>query len=113
MTPYIFLSHSREDLAKVRKVRDYLEKKSFEPILFNLRCLTDSDELGSLVKREIEARPWFLYLDSPRARSSSRVQAEVAYARDVQKKPVFRVDLDAGWWMQKLALRRALRKMRG
>jgi hypothetical protein len=73
MTPYIFVSHSRKDNEKARRVRDHLESRSFEPILFNLKCLTDDDELTTLVKREIEARPCFLYLDSPNARVSERV----------------------------------------
>ena len=112
MTPYIFVSHSQKDIAKVRQVRDYLESKSFEPILFNLKCLTDHDELTTLVKREIEARTCFLYLDSPNARASERVKAEVSYAEKLQKK-VFTVNLGDTWFIQKLSLRRMIREMRG
>ena len=106
MTQYIFVSHSQNDLAKVRKVRDYLEERSF------LKCLTDDDELSTLVRREIEARSCFLYLDSPNARVSGRVKAETAYAQEMQKR-VFTVNLDASWFMQKLSLKRMMRKMRG
>lgn len=112
MTQYIFLSHSQKDIAKVRQVRDYLEGNSFEPLLFNLKCLTDSDELTDLVKREIGTRKWFLYLDSSNAGKSERVQAEVSYARDIQKQ-IFRVNLESGWFMQKMALDRMIRKMKG
>lgn len=112
MTQYIFVSHSQNDLAKVRKVRDYLEERSFEPILFNLKCLTDDDELSTLVRREIEARSCFLYLDSPNARVSGRVKAETAYAQEMQKR-FFTVNLDASWFMQKHSLKRMMRKMRG
>ena len=62
-TQYIFFSHSQEDITKARRVRDYLESNSFEPILFNLKCLKDSDELTDPARREIETRKWFLYLD--------------------------------------------------
>ena len=113
MTQYIFLSHSQNDIKKVRRIRDYLEKHSFEPIVFNLKCLTDSDELTGLVKREIEARKWFLYLNSRNARNSARVQGEVSYAGSIQNKHIFRVDLDRVWFVQKIELNRMLRKMKG
>ncbi len=112
MTQYVFVSHSQKDIIKVRQVRDYLERNSFEPILFNLKCITDSDELTDLVKREIDARKWFVYLDSTNARASSRVQAEVSYAGEIQKH-VFRVNLERGWLIQKAELNRIMRKMRG
>ena len=110
MTRYIFLSHSQKDMKKVRKVRDYLEAKSFEPILFNLKCLTDSDELTGLVKREIEARKWFIYLDSSHAKRSARVQSEVSYAKEMMKR-VFKLNLAGSWMMQKIALNRMIGKM--
>ncbi len=112
MEPYVFLSHSQNDIEKVRQIRDELETGSFEPILFNLKCLTDADELSALVKREIEARRWFIYLDSAAARKSERVQAEVSYARDVLRKHIFRIDLDSGMLMQKLVLDMIMKKMR-
>ena len=113
MTQYIFLSHSQNDIQKVRKVRDYLEQYSFEPILFNLKCLTDSDELSSLVKREIQARKWFLYLHSKNAAKSPRVQAEVSYAGNIQDKQIFKLNLDESWFLQKIALNRMIKKMKG
>ena len=113
MTQYIFLSHSQNDIQKVRKVRDYLEQYSFEPILFNLKCLTDSDELSSLVKREIQARKWFLYLHSKNSAKSPRVQAEVSYAGNIQDKQIFKLNLDETWFLQKIALNRMIKKMKG
>ena len=112
MNPYVFLSHSKNDILKARKVRDYLEERSAEPILFNLKCLTDSDELSGLVRREIEAREWFLYLDSADAKTSARAQAELSYARDILKKKIFRVNLEDAWLLQKIALNRMIGKMR-
>ena len=112
MTQYIYFSHSGNDIAKVRRVRDYLEERSFEPILFNLKCLTDTDELPDLAKREIEARKWFLYLESADARRSSRVQEEVRYAGKAGKR-IFRLNLEGSWMMQKFALNRMIGKMKG
>lgn len=106
MTQYVFLSHSQKDIAKVRQVRDYLESFSFEPILFNLKCLKDSDELTTLIKREIEVRTWFLYLDSHNARESARVKAEVSFAKEIKKKRVYKVNLKKSWLMQIIALNR-------
>lgn len=108
---YIFVSHSQNDIKEARRIRDYLESRSFEPILFNLKCLTDSDDLSSLIKREIKTRKWFLYLDSRNARNSSRVHDEVTYAEALNKK-VFKVNLDAVWPIQKIALNRIMEKMR-
>lgn len=113
MAQYVFFSHSQKDIEKVRQVRDYMESRNCEPILFNLKCLTDSDELPGLVKREIEARSWFLCLDSANAEASARVRAEVSYAKNTLKKRIYRVDLDKSWFMQKLSLNRMISKMRG
>ena len=33
---------------------------SFRPIMFYLLCLSDNDEVGDLIKREIDARTRFL-----------------------------------------------------
>ena len=113
MTQYIFVSHSQKDIEKVRRVRDYLEGRSVEPILFNLKCLTDDDELSGLVQREIEARKGFLYLQSPNAQASARVRAEVSYARDMAKKHIYTVNLNSGWFVQKMSLNRMIRGLRG
>jgi TIR domain-containing protein len=71
---WIFVSHSTKDLEPVRRIRDYLEAKSHHPLLFFLKCIRDTDELDSLITREIEARTIFLLCDSPNARSAQWVQ---------------------------------------
>ncbi len=53
---YIFVSHSHKDIDKVRLVRNYLEEKGAEPILFFLKSVTDDNEVADLIKREIDAR---------------------------------------------------------
>ena len=53
---YIFLSHSHEDIEKVREIRNSLEQDGFEPLCFYLKCLSDDSEIEDLIKREIDAR---------------------------------------------------------
>jgi len=64
---WIFVSHSSRDLEKVRRVRNAIEAAGGEPILFFLKCLSDHDEIDELIKREIEARNFFLLCDSSNA----------------------------------------------
>ena len=50
----IFLSHSHKDLEKVRKLREILESLDYEPLIFFLKCLDDSnEELEDFIKRAI------------------------------------------------------------
>ena len=61
---WIFISHSHLDIELVRKIRNELEAKGFEPLLFYLKCLNDDSEIEDLIKREINEREWFIYVDS-------------------------------------------------
>lgn len=92
---WIFLSHSTKDWNEIRRVRNLLEEKGHRPLVFFLKCLTDHSELDELIKREIEARSWFLLCDSENARQSSWVQAEVAFIKETQDKYHEEIDLDA------------------
>ena len=97
---YIFVSHSHADLKKVRKIRNYLESREIEPILFYLHCMKDGNdkdqaELRRLINREIDARDWFLYLDSENARRSAWVQDEVKYAEQTKNGDIIRLNLDS------------------
>src|SRR3954469_15533866 len=83
---WVFLSHSTKDWDEVRRVRNLLEDKGHKPLVFFLKCLTDHSELDQLIRREIEARTWFLVCDSDNARSSSWVQAEAAYIKELPGK---------------------------
>jgi hypothetical protein len=91
---WIFLSHSTKDWDEVRRVRNLLEEKGHRPLVFFLKCLTEHSELDELIRREIEARTWFLLCDSDNARGSSWVQAEVAYIKELQGKYHERIDLN-------------------
>ena len=99
-TAWIFVSHSTLDLEKVRQVRNAIEAAGGEPILFFLKCLSDHDELDELIKREIEARNFFLLCDSRNAKSSKWVQDEIDHVNSLQGKKIERIDLDADWQSQ-------------
>ena len=83
---WVFLSHSTKDYESVRQIRNELENHGFRPIMFFLKCLTDGDELDSLIYREIAARRWFIYIDSTNSRASDKVKQELDYARTMGKK---------------------------
>jgi hypothetical protein len=91
---WIFLSHSTKDWDEVRRVRNLLEEKGHKPLVFFLKCLTEHSELDELIRREIEARTWFLLCDSGNALGSSWVQAEVAYIKKLQGKYHEQIDLN-------------------
>ena len=76
---WIFISHSHQDVDLVRWIRNHFEKLGFEPLMFYLKCLSDKDEIESLIKREIDEREWFIYADSPSARESKWVKTEREY----------------------------------
>jgi len=78
---WIFLSHSSEDFNKVRLIRNYLEEKSFRPLMFYLKCLDSEEEIYDLIKREIDARTRFILCDSKNAQASEWVQKEMNYIR--------------------------------
>lgn len=91
---WIFLSHSHRDLAKVRQIRDELERKGHNPLIFFLKCLEDDGaELPDLLRREIGARNWFILCDSPNARSSKWVQEEIQMIKSLEGKVFEVVDL--------------------
>ena len=90
---YIFISHSHLDIDDVRVVRNYLESLGGEPILFFLLSQTDENEITRLIEDEIDARIWFLLLDSPNARESKWVKSEMEYARKVGKHNIIEIPL--------------------
>ena len=97
---WIFVSHSNRDLEKVRRVRNAIEEAGGQPLLFFLKCLSDDDELDGLIKREIEARTFFLLCDSGHAKESDKVRYEFDYVRSLDGKKVEMIDLDGQWEAQ-------------
>lgn len=97
---WIFLSHSSHDIKKVRIVRNEFERLGHNPLAFHLKCLsTDTEEgrheLDSLIKREIDAREWFVFCESPEAARSPYVRDEHAYILDSGKEKVWTIDMTA------------------
>ena len=90
---WIFVSHSHRDWDTVRVVRNVLEDRGHRPLLFFLRCLDDNSALGDFIRREIEARTWFLLCDSANARVSRWVQEEVSIIKAMPNKLYEQVDL--------------------
>jgi hypothetical protein len=91
---WIFLSHSNHDWPAVREIRNVLEQRGHRPLLFFLKCLNDHAELHDLIRREIEARTWFLLCDSQAARQSRWVREEMELIRSIPGKYSETVNLD-------------------
>lgn len=91
---YIFLSHAHKDIEKVRNIRNILEANGFEPLCFYLKCLDDDSEVEDLIKREIDAREWFVFLDSENSRNSKWVSLEREYITKTNKKKIITINLD-------------------
>jgi hypothetical protein len=107
---WIFISHSHKDITGVRAIRDELECMGHQPLLFFLKCINDHDELDGLIKREIDARNFFLLCDSEASRSSNWVQREVAYIKSLPNRVVHTVDLGADSSVQVHAIRELSRQ---
>lgn len=85
---WIFVSHSNKDIEEVREIRNHLERRGHNPLLFFLKCIEDAEELRVLLKREIEARQIFLLCDSPASRESKWVDEEQDYIRSLTGKTI-------------------------
>ena len=91
---YLFLSHSHSDIERVREIRNSLEKYGFEPLCFYLKCLDDDSEIEDLIKREIDAREWFIFVDSDNSRKSKWVTLEREYITRTNSKKIITIDID-------------------
>lgn len=91
---WIFLSHSSNDFDKVRRIRNYLEDKSYRPLMFYLKCLDSEEEIYDLITREIDVRTRFILCDSENARGSNWVKKEMDYISNQNPPRSFlRIDL--------------------
>jgi hypothetical protein len=100
---YVFISHSHQDIQKVRQIRNAMEEAGFEPLCFYLKCLSDEDEIEGLIKREIDAREWFVYIDSPNSRASAWVAKERKYIESCGDKQIITIDLETNQSMQEVS----------
>lgn len=101
---WIFVSHSHGDVLSVRRVRDALEAKGHQPLLFFLKCLSDDAEIDDLIRREIEARQFFLLCGSTNARASRWVQQEVRLISELDGRVALSLELDGEWEAQLAAI---------
>lgn len=95
---FLFISHSHKDMDKVRQLRNKLEDAGYEPLCFYLKALDNNEEeLDDLIKREIDAREWFVYAVSDKSRESEWVQKERNWRtrNDSKNKQEWKVDLDS------------------
>lgn len=109
---WVFISHSHKDVDSVRKIRNYLESLGLEPLLFYLKCLSDEDEIDDLIKREINVREWFIYMDSPNARASKWVKKEREIIESYPNKKVFNIDLNQDYESQKAIIDHITRQIK-
>lgn len=100
---HIFISHSHKDIEKVRQIRNDMEDAGFDPLCFYLKCLTDEDELEGLIKREIDARELFVYIDSHNSRESDWVKKERDYIDLIGNKKTVTIKLDSYDSMQDIS----------
>ena len=96
---WIFISHSSADIKKVRLIRNEFEKYGQNPLAFHLKCLTTDtaegrNELENLIKREIQARDWFVYCESASAGNSVYVSIEREYVKQCAKTKIWRINMD-------------------
>jgi hypothetical protein len=63
--------------------------------MFFLKCLDDDSEVDGLIRREIEAREWFLLCDSTSSRASLWVTREVEIIKGLPDRVYEAVDLEA------------------
>ncbi|MCI2069291.1 MAG: toll/interleukin-1 receptor domain-containing protein [Bacilli bacterium] len=94
--PWIFISYSNHDILKARAIRNYFEKAGAEPILFYLKGEQNcpQEELLALIQKEISAREYFIYLDSPFARVSPYVQQELSDLKACRKEIFLKIAME-------------------
>jgi hypothetical protein len=93
---WIFVSHSNKDIYNVRSIRNFLENKGHNPILFYMRSLNDKHLLPKLLKREIAARNFFVLCHSQNADLSHWVQEEIKMVKAMPEKVYEEIDLKQG-----------------
>jgi len=92
---YIFLSHSHLDINDIRELRNALEKRGFDALCFYLKCLDDDSEIEGLIKREIDSRGIFLYIESENSSNSKWVKEERQYIEKSSEKIIRTVSINS------------------
>lgn len=97
---WIFVSHSVKDLEQVRRIRNEIESKGANPILFFLKQKVDDELLRTFLQNEIAARNFFILCDSANSRSSDYVQFEVGHVQALPHVRRTTIDLSLPWDQQ-------------
>ena len=97
---WIFVSHSNRDLTAVRRIRNAVEAKGAQPILFFLKQDVPDDLLRAFLKREIAARNFFILCQSEHAAISPFVRFEVEEVQALPHVKRIDIDLDLPWEQQ-------------
>ena len=92
---WVFISHSHLDIDVVRKIRNKMEALGFNPLTFYLKCLSDDDEIEGLIKREIQEREWFVFVNSENSRRSHWVETERDYIEELGGKNICVINADS------------------
>ena len=99
---WIFLSHSSKDIQIVRKIRNEFEACGHNPLAFHLKCLNSDTEEGKkeifeLLKREIDAREWYVFCESEHSEKSAYVNYERGYILGSGKSKIWSLDVTKEW----------------
>ena len=82
------------DVENIRQIRNELERRGHNPLLFFLKCLeADDARLLELIRDEIKASKCFALCDSPHGKNSEWVQQERELIKAIERKVFVTVDL--------------------
>jgi len=94
---WIFVSHSIKDLGAVRKIRNAIEERGANPILFFLKQQIPDEQLKAFLRSEIAARSFFVLCDSENARTSEFVKFEIECVNAQKHIAQTTIDLAINW----------------
>lgn len=97
---WIFVSHSNRDLAAVRRIRNAVEDRGANPILFFLKQEVPDALLREFLAREIAARNFFILCQSDHATQSPFVQFELEQVQALSHVRRIDIDLELPWQAQ-------------
>ena len=84
----MFVSPSHGDLEKVRRIRNELERRGHNPLLFFLKCLeADDARRPELIRDEINARTFYVLCNTRASRRPKWVKQEIELVKQVTKRP--------------------------
>lgn len=88
-----------------------MKKRVITQLCFFLKSISEEHEINELIKREIDARNWFVLCDSENAKNSKWVQSEVEYIKSLSGKKYFHLNVEEPWKKQQNQLSQISRKV--